>query len=271
VLGQRAELSRTDPLSCLLDSDAALSFFLSPTDPVLSPLIAFRFFPPMAARSATSGGGGGGAAPAHVALSYPLVASVSPHFSLARVASEHVGIMRIRRLLFIAERCPPLSVEAFRLALQELKAAQPQRSFAPSSNPAQLSLPANLGPNPHLYAEVVTRAQVLLLQPSNQSEHAWFLSAGAAGRVAQDPLFAPDHAFFQSLQGNLDQAARGLEATLAQQKRDGEREGVKTALLNLAELYQNRGELNHALNKFMEGAIIFQHTCIIIYVRVKFN
>jgi hypothetical protein len=114
---------------------------------------------------------------------YPFVQQPSPLFSLQRVISEHVGILRVRRLLFIGERCPALSVEAFKAALSELKSAQPQRQFASSGaqpNPAALSLPAQLGPNPSLYADVVQRAHQLLLTPGNQPEHQWFLSAGTA-------------------------------------------------------------------------------------------
>ena len=190
-------------------------------------------------------------------LSYPFVPRVSPHFSVQRIVDEHTGIMRVRRLLFAAERCPPIAVEAFRIALQELKQAQPLRSFATAANQptSALSGPMPLGPNTQLYQEVVTRARDLFLAPASQPEHVYFQSAAATAQVplAQDPLFSADQSFWSTLQRSFQESQSNLENQLLVQKRDGEREGIKVASLNLAQFYANRGELNHALNKYLEA------------------
>lgn len=210
----------------------------------------------MSARAQTGGAAAAAAATSaaasHVALSYPFVASASDDLSLSRVVADHSGILRVRRLLYIAERCPPLSVEAFREALTELKKAQPQRQFA-GADLAALSAPAPLGPNPSLYRDVVTRANELLLTPSAQAEHAFFLSAGASAGVGSDATFALDHPFYNSLVRAFNEGQQSLEQQLQMHKRDGERDSIKTAALNLAQFYLNRGDINAALNRFLEA------------------
>lgn len=40
-----------------------------------------------------------------------------PHKDLEQYAASYSGLMRIERLQFIADRCPPLRVEALKMAL----------------------------------------------------------------------------------------------------------------------------------------------------------
>lgn len=47
----------------------------------------------------------------------PLVPSSTPHKDLEQYAASYSGLMRIERLQFIADRCPPLRVEALKMAL----------------------------------------------------------------------------------------------------------------------------------------------------------
>lgn len=155
----------------------------------------------------------------------------------------------------MADHCPPLSVAAFRAAIGELKAAQPNSAFSISGGNTLLSAGiTNIGPNPALYAELVSRARELLISPaSNQAEHQAFLSAGAAAKVASDSLFSFDQSFHTSQLRHFNEIQHNLENSLSVQKRDGEREQVKVALINLAEFYFNRGDLNASLNKYLES------------------
>jgi hypothetical protein len=213
--------------------------------------------PRMASRASSAAASGASAAAASaptVALSYPFVQRVSGDFSLGRLRDEYTGIIRVRRQLFAAERCPVIAVEAFRDALRALKSAQPASSFSlTSSNSIATSAIQQLGPNPQLYQEVVMRARELLLTPSNQPEQQYFLSAGMAGKVASDPLFSADAAYHQQLTKNFAEIQNYLENQLLIQKRDGEREQIKVASLNLAEFYLNRGDLASSLNKYLES------------------
>lgn len=205
------------------------------------------------AAAAASGGGGASAGPT-VSLSYPFVQGVSSDFRVSRLVGEYTGVMLIRRLLFAGERCPPIAVEAFREALKQLKSAQPLTSFSTSGGQSiATSAVQPLGPNAQLYQEVVVRARDLLLTPSNQPEQQLFLSAGLAGAVATDPLFGLDHAFHQRLTKNFAEIQSYLENQLLVQKRDGERDQIKVASINLAEFYLNRGDLASSLNKYLES------------------
>lgn len=210
----------------------------------------------MTSRSQQSGGGSA-AAPAVVSVSYPFVPRVSEHLSVARIAADHSGLMRVRRLIFAGERCPSIAVEAFRTAITDTKEAQPLRAFATAAGQtaAAISATTPLGPCAALYSEAITRARELLLQPPTpqQPELAYFNSAGAAANIQSDPVFIPDQSCYQAAFRSFNDGQTTLEQQLLVQKRDGEREGIKVASLNLAQFYLNRGEVSHALNKYLEA------------------
>ena len=167
-----------------------------------------------------------------------------------------VLLSQLRRLFFIGDHCPAVAVEAFRECLRELVQARPLASYSNGS----LAGASSLGPNPQLYMDIIARARELLLTPSNQPEHQYFLSAGSAGGVASDPLFALDSNYMNAMNKNYHEVQHQLETQLQIQKRDGEREQIKAALWNLAEFYHHRGDFNGAINKYLESKeFVSQH------------
>jgi len=211
---------------------------------------------PMSSKQQSQGGSAAAAAAqsgvsAHVVAAYPFVQQPSKHFNLSRM-EEYKGPIKIRRLQYIAERCPSLSVPAFRSALLALTSASVPTVF-PSTSPSALTGCIDLAPSESLYTETVSRARELLLTPSNQPEHAFFIAAGSEAGVAQDRLFSLDNNFLSNARRRNQQTIQSLESKILSYKREGEREGVHRATLQSADYLLSIGEVSAALNRYMEA------------------
>lgn len=153
----------------------------------------------------------------------------------------------MRRLVYIGERCPTLSVAAFRHALRALKGATGGSA-------------GEFCPSVQLYLDVLSRARDLLLTPSPHPQDQFFLSAGLAADVASDPLFQLDNGFQSSATKAFNDRQTYLETQLQIQKRDGDRDAIKLAILRLADFYMQYGDLNASLNKYLESKEFVQQS-----------
>jgi len=132
------------------------------------------------------------------------------NFDLDSYVSAFTGYARIKRLLFIGERCPDVQLKAFRMAIDELKK---------SSN------------NTNMYLDAVSRAREMV---GDKLGEEWGL----------------DNNWVKNTNRVATEQQTRLEVELNNQKRDQERDPTRRAYEALGNFFMQRGDFTAALTNF---------------------
>ena len=137
-------------------------------------------------------------------------------FDLDRYIDQYTGITRVYRCLYIAQHCTQLSVHACILAITLVI----QNKY-----------------NVILYNECITVANTVLTQQQLQSNQ----------------LFTYNKSYVDTITRTSTQVYNRLDIQYDHAKKDGDRDLLRSVLIELGEYYYTIGEYNSSISKYLEA------------------